>query len=218
MCSTDEDREATSRPYRETHPLTAHPEPSACHPVAADRRWGESETMLPAELPNLGDGRVTLRAFVNDDVDLVRSVARDPLIPLITTVPASGSHDDALSYIARQHERLRTGAGYSFAITDQHDQCIGNIGLWLSSIHQGRASTGYWLAPAFRGRGYAKRALAILSGWAETLEDVARLELYVEPWNEASWRCAEACGFERDRVDESAQAEASPRSGGGDGA
>lgn len=32
-----------------------------------------------------------LRAFVNDDVDLVRSVARDPLIPLITTVPASGS-------------------------------------------------------------------------------------------------------------------------------
>ena len=191
--------------------------------------------MLPAELPNLGDGRVTLRAFVNDDVDLVRSVARDPLIPLITTVPASGSHDDALSYIARQHERLRTGAGYSFAITDQHDQCIGNIGLWLSSIHQGRASTGYWLAPAFRGRGYAKRALAILSGWAETLEDVARLELYVEPWNEASWRCAEACGFEREgllrswqqvgdsrkdmfmysriRVDESAQAEASPRSG-----
>lgn len=116
--------------------------------------------MLPAELPNLGDGRVTLRAFVNDDVDLVRSVARDPLIPLITTVPASGSHDDALSYIARQHERLRTGAGYSFAITDQHDQCIGNIGLWLSSIHQGRASTGYWLAPAFRGRGYAKRALS----------------------------------------------------------
>ena len=70
--------------------------------------------MLPAELPNLGDGRVTLRAFVNDDVDLVRSVARDPLIPLITTVPASGSHDDALSYIACQHARLRTGAGYSF--------------------------------------------------------------------------------------------------------
>ncbi len=69
---------------------------------------------------------------------------------------------------------------------------------------------------------------------------MARLELYVEPWNEASWRCAEACGFEREgllrswqqvgdsrkdmfmysriRVDESAQAEASPRSGGGDGA
>jgi hypothetical protein len=42
----------------------------------------------------------------------------DPLIPLITTVPVSGTAADARAFIARQHDRLATGAGYSFAIAD----------------------------------------------------------------------------------------------------
>lgn len=154
--------------------------------------------MLPPSLPRLTDGHITLRAFENRDADLVRSVAGDPLIPLITTVPTSGSAVDVRAYIERQHDRLRTGAGYSFAIADEHDEAMGNIGLWLTALDQGRASTGYWLAPRFRRRGHGARALRLLSDWAMTLTDIARLELYVEPWNVGSWRCAEACGFERE--------------------
>lgn len=154
--------------------------------------------MLPTSLPSLTDGHVTLRAFEDRDVDLVRSVAGDPLIPLITTLPTSGSVSDARAYIARQHQRLSSGAGYSFAIADVRGEAMGNIGLWLTAIAQGRASTGYWLAPAFRRRGYGTRALRLLSDWAMTLPEVARLELYVEPWNTGSWRCAEACGFQRE--------------------
>lgn len=41
-------------------------------------------------------------------------------------------------------------------------------------------------------------ALKGLSDWALTLDEVQRLELYVEPWNEGSWRAAEACGFLRE--------------------
>jgi len=48
------------------------------------------------------------------------SVADDPLIPLITTVLTSGRGDDARAYLQRQHDRLSTGAGYSFAIADAH--------------------------------------------------------------------------------------------------
>lgn len=127
------------------------------------------------------------------------SVAADPLIPLITTVPVSGRRTDALAFIKRQQERLPSGVGYSFAIAEAAgDQAVGQIGLWLRDYRHGRAGIGYWLAPQHRGRGYASTALRALTRWAWTLPGLARLELYVEPWNESSWRTAERVGFQRE--------------------
>jgi len=155
--------------------------------------------MLPETMPVLSGFGVTLRPFNEEDAALVQSVAQDPLIPLITTVPSTGTRDDALAYIARQNHRLPEGAGYSFAIADPGtDEAVGQIGLWLASIKVGRASTGYWIAPQFRRRRLASSALAVLAEWAFSLEEVKRLELYVEPWNEGSWRAAESCGFLRE--------------------
>lgn len=154
---------------------------------------------LPDDLPTLAYGPIVLRPFGDHDATLVRSVASDPLIPLITTVPTSGTQADALAYIGRQRERLATGAGYSFAIAraDTGD-AVGQIGLWLRHIDQGRASTGYWVAPQDRSRGYVTAALQALTRWALDLDEVHRLELYVEPWNEGSWRAAQACGYARE--------------------
>jgi len=155
--------------------------------------------MLPRQMPRIDGGSVTLRAFEERDADLVRSVAGDPLIPLITTVPTSGSREDALAFISRQHSRLAQGTGYSFVIADAGtDEAVGQIGLWLRDIGEGRASTGYWIAPRHRGRGHARAALSALTAWALDLEEVRRLQLYVEPWNEGSWRTAEACGYVRE--------------------
>jgi len=140
-----------------------------------------------------------LRAFEPRDAELIASVANDPLIPLITTVPTSGSRTDVDAYLQRQHERLATGTGYSFAIADyETDDAVGQIGLWTHEIATGRASTGYWVAPQSRQRGYARAALRALTDWAIELDEVGRLHLFVEPWNEGSWRTAEACGFLRE--------------------
>lgn len=150
-------------------------------------------------MPVLQGERVILRAFDDLDAPLVMTAGRDPLIPLITTVPSAGTHADALAYIARQQGRLAEGVGYSFAIADAaSDEAIGQIGLWTSDITEGRATIGYFIAAPFRGRGHASDALRTLVAWASTLDDVARLQLHVEPWNEGSWRAAEACGFERE--------------------
>ncbi|GAB3704771.1 GNAT family N-acetyltransferase [Mariniluteicoccus flavus] len=154
---------------------------------------------LPVETPRIHHGPVSLRGFEEGDVDLVRSVADDPYIPLVTTVPTSGSVEDALAYVARQRSRTLDGSGFSLAITDiETGAAVGQIGLWLRDIGQGRASTGYWIAPEFRGHGYLRAALAGLSEIALHVWEVPRLQLFVEPWNEASWRAAEACGFERE--------------------
>lgn len=98
-------------------------------------------------------------------------------------------------------DRLTTGVGYSFAIADaETDQAVGQIGLWLREIAEGRATTGYWIGSPFRRRGYLRAALRALTTWALSLEEVKRLQLHVEPWNEGSWRAAEACGYQRERL------------------
>lgn len=144
-------------------------------------------------------GPVVLRAFEKRDVDLVVSAAADELIPLITTVPNSGSRRDAVEYIERQRSRLSAGAGYSFAIVDAAgDEAVGQIGLWLHDVEYGRATTGYWIGPGHRRRGYLTAALGRQrsgrSGWTR----LRALQLFVEPWNEGSWRAAERCGFQRE--------------------
>lgn len=37
-----------------------------------------------------------------------------------------------------------------------------------------------------------------VTDWAETLPEIQRLQLFVEPWNEGSWRTARACGYQRE--------------------
>ena len=52
--------------------------------------------------------RVTLREFSTDDAALVRAVVNDPLIPLITTLPADADPAAVDAYIDRQRSRSGT--------------------------------------------------------------------------------------------------------------
>lgn len=150
---------------------------------------------MPLAPVTLTEFPLVLRPFGTRDVPAVLDAATDPLIPLITSVPCPCDEAAALAFIERQHERLRTEVGWSLAITEG-GAALGQIGLWLQP-HQ-RASIGYWLTGAARGRGLAARAVRLLARFAFEDAGVERLELYVEPWNEASWRTAERIGFRRE--------------------
>ncbi len=155
--------------------------------------------MIPTTVPILDGTLVRLRAWKDSDAPLITSVASDPLIPLITSVPSSGKPDDVAAYLERQRNRLTEGTGFSFAIADlKTDEAMGNIGLWTRDYDRGRLTIGYWVAEEFRHRGHAQDALATLTRWAVTLPGVGRLQLFVEPWNEGSWRIAEACSYMRE--------------------
>ncbi|WP_109528664.1 MULTISPECIES: GNAT family N-acetyltransferase [Nocardia] len=150
-------------------------------------------------VPVLDADGVRLRLFVASDVNLIVDAGRDPLIPSITSVRAHGDQAAGQEFIRRQHHRASTGQGWSFAIADPvTDTAVGQIGLWRTDIGHGRVSIGYWIERSHRRHGYASRALRLLTSWASTLEEVSRLELYVEPWNEGSWRAAESAGFRRE--------------------
>jgi ribosomal-protein-alanine N-acetyltransferase len=148
--------------------------------------------VVPAsyEVPVLRAGDVVLRPWELADVPAVIAAAADPYIPQITTVPSAAGAREARAYIERQWDRAHSGLGYSFAICTP-SVAVGQIGLWP---RDGVASIGYWLVPAARGVGLAARALGVLVDWASSVGYV-ELELFAEPWNEASLATARRCGF-----------------------
>lgn len=79
----------------------------------------------------------------------------DPLIPLITTVPATADPAAVAAYIDRQHERAKSGQRYSFAIVAAPVSATGSppppaAGEWLNR-HCGCSRTGGWPCPVCTG-------------------------------------------------------------------
>ncbi len=115
---------------------------------------------------------------------MVMELATDPYIPLIGSLPAAATAEEALAWIQRQRGRLAEGIGLSFAIADAvSDVAVGTIGLWLRELSSGRASAGYSVSPAGRGRG---------------VPELYRIELHIEPWNTGSIHVAESAGYQRE--------------------
>lgn len=141
-------------------------------------------------------GQVVLRPFRDSDLGLVAELSGDPYLPLIGSIPAVYSDEAALAYLARQHQRLTDGTGYSFAIADRSDdRALGGASLWPDEGGT-LARLGYAVAPSARRRGVATAALTALTTFAWTLPRLSRLELYIEPVNTGSIRTAERCGYE----------------------
>jgi [ribosomal protein S5]-alanine N-acetyltransferase len=126
-------------------------------------------------------------------------LGEDPYIPLIGSLPAHPTAQQALEWIQRQHGQLAEGARFSFAIADAESGiAVGAIGLGLRGLPAGRATAGYAVSTAHRGRGMATSALQALTRFAWTIQGLHRVELYIEPWNTSSIHVAEAAGYRRE--------------------
>jgi [ribosomal protein S5]-alanine N-acetyltransferase len=144
-------------------------------------------------------GSVVLRAFRDEDAHLAVELGEDPYIPLIGSLPAHPTAQQALAWIHRQQGQLAERGRFSFAIADaESDRAVGAIGLGLRDLEAGRATAGYAVSPLHRGRGIATSALQALTRFAWTIPALYRVELYIEPWNHSSIRVAEACGYRRE--------------------
>ena len=143
---------------------------------------------------------MSLRAFRPTDVPMVEELATDPYVPLIGSLPAGATAAAAAAWIERQHARLAEGVGFSFCIADEQDEPLGFAGLWTRGLPGGRATAGYAVRPSARGRGAATHALRALTAFGWALPELHRVELYVEPDNQASRRTAERAGYREEGV------------------
>lgn len=143
--------------------------------------------------------RYALRPFAAEDLHVIEEASRDEFIPLVTTVPSAWTPEEGQAFIDRQNGRHPSGEGWSLAIVDrQHGRAVGQIGLWISNLHKGRAEIGYWIAESGRGCGAASEAVDALSEWAFEHLDLDRLSLFIEPWNTPSIKTAERSGYRRE--------------------
>ncbi|WP_104103320.1 GNAT family N-acetyltransferase [Arthrobacter sp. 08Y14] len=151
----------------------------------------------PAVAPSRGN--VILRRFEDGDAAMAMELSKDPYVPTVGTLPANATHDEALAWVGRQRRHHGRGTAFAFSIADaETGRCLGQIGLWLRELGAGRAQAGYAVSPEDRGRGVAANALLALCGFAWTIPELHRIELYIEPWNTGSVRSAENAGFSRE--------------------
>ena len=145
--------------------------------------------------PTLTDGLVILDALTLDDVEAHLGGEDEEQARRFGWYPARSSIATVTAAIERWQEQWWTdGDTRTFATRDAATLVlVGGCQLRLRADEIAEAS--YWTYPAFRGRGYATRALRLLCEYGFSALGVERLELYLEPDNEASRAVARGAGF-----------------------
>jgi RimJ/RimL family protein N-acetyltransferase len=155
----------------------------------------------------LSDGVVTLRPWSGEDAWFMAEAQADPAVRRY-----NGSHDRlgnpapppsikeaeaAIDHFAvnwRAFAATGTPSGVVFAILDTASgELVGCCGVddWSE---EDVAQFGYWIGPEARGRGYATRAVILLTRWLFD-EGAARVFLTVVAGNERSVAVARRAGF-----------------------
>jgi ribosomal-protein-serine acetyltransferase len=147
----------------------------------------------PAE--TLTSGRVRLRRWRTGDADLAYRVVTESLDHLRPWMPwaADYDHDQAVRFTSGSEQDWASGVAYQYAITID-DAVIGSIGL-MRRIGPGGLEIGYWLHPAWTGRGVVTAAAAALVREAFMLPDVDRVEIIHDQANTRSGGVPRRLGF-----------------------
>jgi RimJ/RimL family protein N-acetyltransferase len=147
--------------------------------------------------PPLDDGMIALRAWRSSDAaELTRMFQHAEAIRW-TRAPSPYRERDASAWLASLPTQMRRGDGLPLAVADSVDgQLLGSIDLRIRG--EGRGEFGYVVADWAQRRGVGTRALRLYSRWAFEKLDVKRLELLVQPDNEASLALGRRAGFTRE--------------------
>jgi RimJ/RimL family protein N-acetyltransferase len=155
--------------------------------------------VIPYPDPQLRDDVIALRPFRKDDAAAIVAGVQDPEVPRWTVIPSPYGEIEAREFLVGVEPGREAGEQLGLAIVSAGDaELLGGIGLLNLDWEHRRAEAGYWVAAGARGQSIGTRALRLLSRWALTDLDLERIELLVNPGNEASERLAEAAGFIRE--------------------
>ena len=157
----------------------------------------DRRVVLDESFHELVDDVIVLRSFGMDDVADVTAACQDAEIVRWTVrIPSPYTLDDASRWIEMHDELRASGEAYNFAIVDRADgRLSGAIGVEHPRAGPEGGLVGYWVAPWARNRGFARRALQLVSDWAFREFDVDALYLTTLVDNVASERVAVSSGF-----------------------
>lgn len=116
----------------------------------------------------------------------------DPAYRRYSNLPA-GVEPSELAAV--REEQTGLGEAAYWALLDPERQICGIFELSFRDRAAGILEAGYWVAEHARGRGYAPKALALVTDWVDTAKVAMRIELAIYPANTASLRVAEKAGY-----------------------
>ena len=143
---------------------------------------------------HLRDSAIVLRRWSPSDAEWYACCARDAEIQRFTSDPSTLTAADVVAAISvLSSDPRREGFLVADARTGSR---LGNIALEHAD---GTGEISYWVAAEARGRGVARRALALLTRWAFAHLDLQVIRLWTHADNAPSRAAAERAGFTRDR-------------------
>jgi RimJ/RimL family protein N-acetyltransferase len=161
---------------------------------------GPTPRLLP-DLPGgeLSDGVVTLRPTGPDDAADLHRLQQLPEIVRTQVPPTAYRREQLDRHCAHAEADWLAGVKARLTIRDAvTDTFAGDIGLFYAEPVTGQALVGYGLAPEWRGRGFASRAVRLVTGFAFGHTGIVRLIAGTAPDNAASQRVLAAAGFQRE--------------------
>lgn len=149
------------------------------------------------EPPTLTDGVVRLRPWAPTDAPFVFTTCQDPQIQRWTRVPVPYTEADGVEFVGSFARAVWADrSGLALAVIDAATgDPLGAVGIVSADHEHAIAEIGYWVAPAARRRGAARRALQLLRDWCTGPGGFRRVELQIEVENAASCAVARAAAF-----------------------
>lgn len=162
-------------------------------------RFGEAGGSIPGMGQEPADllrhDRVELRRWRADDIDELHRLITESRDHLLPWMPFAATHDrkEGEEFLARTQELWAAGESYYYAMTTG-GAVVGSCGLHRL-IGPGGLSIGYWIHPAWTGRGLVTMAGTALVRAARELPGIDRIEIHHDEANSASGAVARRLGF-----------------------
>jgi len=156
--------------------------------------------VLSRPSPQLADDLIRLEPVDARFVAGFEELVADPDVIRNTRVPTDAAPGFGADWLDRYVEGWRDGSRAGFAVVSDADAFLGFVGIVDLDLAGQQGEIGYVVSREARGHGVAGRALRLLTDWALGDLGLERVELHIEPGNEASIRVAERVGYVREGV------------------
>jgi RimJ/RimL family protein N-acetyltransferase len=149
----------------------------------------------------LTDGVITLRPIIAADAEETFLLRGREEVVRTSVPPIAPSFESVLSFCERAEYSWLIGARADLVIRDAATGVYaGEIGLFYNEPALQQAIIGYSIAPDWRRKGYATRAVRLVTDWAFANTDLVRIAAGAAPENAGSQRVLESAGFTREAV------------------